>query len=101
MFSESDTLNPAKDTIDFLQGSIGSYPNMFVELQFHELHDFLDLIKNFDDGDVYKAKARRYFISRSNPDFWQTYDWFQTNFNESDPIRAGLYDLNRYYRNAW
>jgi len=101
MFSESDTLNPDKDTIDFISGSIGSYPNMFVELEFNELHDFLDLIKNFDDSEAYKAKARRYFISRSNPDFWKTYDWFQANFYESDPVRAGLYDLNRYYKRAW
>jgi len=101
MFTEASTLNPDKDTIDFLPGSVGSYPNIFVEIKFHELPDFLDLIKNYDDSDTYKAKAKHYFISRSNPEFWKTYDWFQAHFNESDPIRAGLYDLNRYYREAW
>ncbi len=101
MFTEESTLNPDKDTIDFLPGSVSSYPNLFVELQFHELTDFLDLIKNYDGSDVYNAKAMRYFVSRSDPDFWNAYDRFQADFNKEDPVRAGLYDLNRYYREAW
>ena len=101
MFSESDTLDHDKDTIDFISGSIGSYPNMFVELKFDELYEFLDLIKNYDGSEAYLNKAHRFFISRSDPEFWNTYDWFQNHFNNSDPIRAGLYDLNRYYRHTW
>jgi hypothetical protein len=25
------------------------------------------------------------------------YDWFQESFDKTEPIDAGLYDLNRYY----
>jgi hypothetical protein len=32
--------------------------------------------------------------------FWETYDWFQQQLNENDPVHAGLYDLNRYYSEA-
>jgi hypothetical protein len=35
-----------------------------------------------------------------NERFWETYDWFQQQLNENDPVHAGLYDLNRYYSEA-
>ena len=89
--------NPAKDTLDFVRYSIGSYPNMFVVVDYKDLPDFFDLIQNFDHSAKYNAKIKKYFISRSNKEFWTTFDWFQNNFNESDPLNAGLYDLNRYF----
>ncbi len=101
MFSEDDTLDSRKDTIDFISGSVGSYINVLVELQSSELTDFLHLIKNFDGTEESKLKARKYFTSRSDPDFWKKYDWFQAHFNEAEPIHSGLYDLNRYLKNTW
>jgi len=32
--------------------------------------------------------------------FRETYDGFQQQSNEDDPVHAGLYDLNRYYSEA-
>ncbi|WP_408997824.1 fatty acid cis/trans isomerase [Sulfurovum sp.] len=46
-------------------------------------------------------RLKKYFISRVDPKFWETFDWFQTQFNKADPLQAGLYDLNRYYREVW
>ena len=97
MFNEEDTLNPSKDTLDFLPGSIGSYPNAFVIVHYKDLYDFFDIIKNFDASEHYIKKLNKYFVRRSSKNFWQTYDWFQKHFNEAEPIQAGLYDLNRYY----
>jgi hypothetical protein len=93
--------NPSKDTLDFIRGSVGSYPNIFAIVHYDELPDFFDLIENFDNSDRYKAKIKKYFISRSDKKFWETFDWFQNNFNEKDPIQSGLYDLNRYYYKGW
>ncbi|MEA1918571.1 MAG: fatty acid cis/trans isomerase [Campylobacterota bacterium] len=101
LFRESDNLNPMKDTIDFIDGSIGSYPNMFIVLDYKELPDFFDLIKNYDASETYEKKIAKYFISRSNEEFWETFDWFQEHFNQAEPLQAGLYDLNRYYHKGW
>jgi len=90
--------NPKKDTLDIVKGSIGSYPNLFATVRFKDLPDFFDLIKNFDGTQHYKKKIRKYFIGRADDKFWETFDWFQNHFNEADPLQAGLYDLNRYYR---
>ncbi|RLA69195.1 MAG: peptidylprolyl isomerase [Epsilonproteobacteria bacterium] len=97
MFTESKQLDSSKDTIDFLSGMHGSYINVFGIVNYVDLPDFYDMIANFDGSDTYKAKIHKYFISRSDEKFWETFDWFQNYFNESEPLTAGLYDLNRYY----
>jgi len=100
-FSEESTLNSEKDTLHFINGSIGSYINMFTELNINEIDDFLNLLQHFKGSQEDFDRARKYFISRSDPRFWQTYDWFQEHFNKVDPIESGLYDLNRYHKRAW
>ncbi len=100
MFDESETLDPAKDTIDFLPGSIGSYPNYFFDVAAEDVPDLFDLLANFDGSPKYRAKLDRYGVNRAEPRFWETYDWFQARFDGDDPVEAGLYDLNRYYPRA-
>lgn len=101
LFNEEKTLHSDKDTIDIVTGSVGSYPNAFGIVHFSDLPDFFDLIAHFDGSEKYYKKFKKYFISRSDPDFWKTYDWFQTRFEYDEPLQAGLYDLNRYYRTGW
>jgi len=93
-----EQIDSHKDTIDFIKGSIGSYPNIFAVVEEKDLPDFFDLLENFDKSDKYIAKTTKYFIGRDNADFWEHFDWFQNNFNMVDPVNAGLYDLNRYFR---
>ena len=93
--------NPEKDTLDFIRGSIGSYPNLFITVNYGDLPDFFDLMQNYDRSSQYDDKIRKYFVNRADTDFWQTYDWFQNHLNESDTLQAGLYDLNRYFGKSW
>ena len=97
MLSEEDTLNSQKDTIDFIPGFIGSYPNAFVVVHYQDLHNFFDIIKKFDGSGAYIKKFEKYYIQRSDKDFWKYYDWFQDRFDKEEPITSGLFDLNRYY----
>lgn len=97
MFGEPDTLDPAKDTIDFLPGSIGSYPNYFFDVAAEEVPELFDLLANFDGSPRYLAKVERFGIDRADPRFWAVYDWFQARMIEADPVEGGLYDLNRYF----
>lgn len=100
MFGEASRRNPAKDTIDFLPGGIGSYPNYFFDLEAEEVPDLFDLLANFDGSPKYVAKIDKYGVNRADPKFWEVYDWFQAQLSETDPLTAGLYDLNRYYPKA-
>ena len=100
MLREDQTLDPSKDTIDFLPGSIGSYPNYFLDVAAEDVPDLFDLLENYDGSEKYRAKLDKYGIDRAEDGFWAAYDWFQQQLDDADPVRAGLYDLNRYYRVA-
>ena len=100
MFGEQNRLDPAKDTIDFLPGSIGAYPNYFLDVRKDDIPDLFDMLANFDGSPEYIAKLNKYGINRADERFWGAYDWFQERMNERDPVHAGLYDLNRYFSRA-
>ncbi len=100
MFGEKNALDPTKDRADILPGFIGSYPNYFFDVDVKDLPDFLQLLssKRIEDQDIERFLS--YGINRSNPQFWEEYDWFQQRFYEDEPIQAGRFDLNRYYPTA-
>ena len=101
LFNGDDVLNPSKDTMDILNHSVGSYPNAFVVVDSKDMADFLDLMKNMKSQESDYVRMKKYFISRSDPKFWEIFDWFQENEYKRDPINAGLLDLNRYARTIW
>ncbi len=96
LLGEKNRLDASKDTIDFFQGSVGGYPNYFLDFDAKDIGDFFDMIQNFDGSPEYMAKIRKYGISRADPRFWAMYDWFQRRLYEADALTAGLYDLSRY-----
>ena len=100
LFGEKKNLDPAKDTADFFKGFIGSYPNYFFEVELKDIREFVLLLKNFKGTPEDAATLRKFGVNRSDKNFWEVYDWFQNRFLNDDPIRAGLFDLNRYYHNA-
>ena len=100
LFFEKKRLDASKDTIDFFSGSMGSYPNYFLDVQAEDLPDFFDMLENFDGSAEYVYKLEKYGINRTDDRFWEEYDWFQAELFKADAIQAGLYDLNRYHPKA-
>jgi hypothetical protein len=100
LFSEESRLDPTRDSADFITGLIGSYPNYFVDVREEDLPDFFDLMAHFDNGPQGMARLGKYGINRADERFWDAYDWFQKRFLEEEPVRGGLFDLNRYYYKA-
>jgi len=101
LFAGSSFLDASKDTMDILDFSVGSYPNAFILVEEDDLEDFLKLMKSMDGKDEDIVKLKKYFVSRSNKDFWKVFDWFSKRYKEKFPIESGLYDLNRYARTSW
>jgi hypothetical protein len=97
---EEDKLNAEKDEVDFIRGYVGSYPNYFFDVTLEELPQFLKLLQTYDGSNEKVTELLDYGVNRANGDFWTRYDWFQQDFIESDRLRAGLFDLNRYYHLA-
>jgi hypothetical protein len=97
LFGEGGALDPARDRADFIKGFIGSYPNSFIDIREEDLPDFFDLLATFALGTEDAARFLKYGVNRADEQLWETYDWFQERFNKDEPVRAGLFDLNRYY----
>jgi len=100
LFSEENRFVPSKDSADFIQELIGSYPNYFVDVREEDLPDFFDLLAHFDKSPKDMARVAKYGINRADERFWDAYDWFQKRFLEEEPVRGGLFDLNRYFHTA-
>lgn len=100
MLGEDGRLDSSRDSADFIPGLIGSYPNYFVDVAEEELPDFFDLLANFTGSDRDRERVAKYGINRADQRLWETYDWFQKRFLEDNPVRGGLFDLNRYYHRA-
>ena len=100
LLNEDGRLNPAKDSADFIPGLIGSYPNYFIDVREEDLPDFFDLLGNFKSSPQSMERLAKYGINRADDRLWDAYDWFQQRFYEDEPVRGGLFDLNRYYYNA-
>ncbi|RXK02290.1 peptidylprolyl isomerase [Arcobacter sp. CECT 8989] len=100
MFDEDSRLNPKKDRINFIEGFIGSYPNIFVKVKQKDLNEFFHLIYDYQGTDEQKELILKYIINRANPNFWDEYDWFTNEFKKQDELQFGLFDLNRYYQKA-
>ena len=99
MFDEKKALDSQKDNANFLKGFHGSYPNYFFDIHQDELPDFFTLLMDLDNlsEEDERHQFHKYTVNRSNKDFWKYYDWFQEAFNREQPVRSGLFDLNRYY----
>ena len=97
MLGEDGRLDPSKDSADFIFSLIGSYPNYFVDIREEDLPDFFDLLAHFTDSASDQKRIARYGVNRADDRLWETYDWFQKRFLEDEPVRGGLFDLNRYY----
>jgi len=100
LLGEDRRLDPRKDYLEFIPGMIGSYPNMFFDVWQDDLDDLLRLLATFDGSPAHRAALARFAINRADDRFWETYDWFQARFDEDEPVKGGLLDLNRYYHRA-
>jgi hypothetical protein len=100
LIDEDERLDPTKDSIDFIRGMIGSYPNYFFDVNEDDLPDFIDLLANFDKSHDSLKRLSKFGINRADDRFWETYDWFQKSFDQDEPVRGGLFDLNRYFHKA-
>ncbi|MFT5729169.1 MAG: hypothetical protein ACI8PB_003332 [Desulforhopalus sp.] len=97
LFRESKNLKPEKDRADFLKGFVGSYPNYFFVVKRADLPDFFDILNNYDNSSEYVTRLEKYGVNRAEDNFWDVYDWFQTEFDKFHGSDGGLIDLNRYY----
>jgi hypothetical protein len=97
MFLEQDYLAPAEDTLHVVRGIAVTRPNLFLTISADELGRFFDEWRALAPGNGTFARfVDHYGVRRSDPRFWTTADFFNTEFARVDPFDAGILDLMRY-----
>lgn len=99
MFSDekdSETRDYSNDSLTVVDWLEGSYPNFFFEVDFKDIEKFTERYASLKNRDDYERFVSVYGVRRTNHKFWETADWFQDKSLQQRPIRAGLFDLNRY-----
>ena len=61
-----------------------------------DIDEFTQAFAELKTQEDYEALILSYGIRRTNDKFWATADWFQSKYQNENPISAGLFDLNRY-----
>jgi hypothetical protein len=100
LYEEDKRLRPELDSAVFLENFIGSYPNYFFEVYEKDLPEFFKMLTDFDGCPASLETLDTFGVNRAQKDFWEVYDRFQKEFDQLDPVQAGLFDLNRYYYQA-
>lgn len=101
LFDEEERLDPTKDSVNYIKGFVGSYPNAFVEVSQDELPEYFELVQGYDsDNPKHQALLSKFFVNRADTNFWEVFDWFDAEFKRQNPLHYGLFDLNRYIETA-
>jgi hypothetical protein len=96
MFQDEDRRDRSQDTLTVLRRLEGSYPNFFFDLDIKEVDAFVARFESITTRGEYEKFVGLYGLRRTNTGFWSVSDWFQNWAMESQPLRAGIFDLNRY-----
>jgi len=97
IFEDEDNRDLDDDTLTVLKGLEGSYPNFFFVVDLDEIESFAGRYAAIRTREDYERFVALYGIRRTNADFWAVADWFHDRYAEQEPLRAGLFDLNRYH----
>jgi hypothetical protein len=96
IFKEAQRRIPQEDYLTVVSGLIGSYPNVFFQVDEDELGNFIATIEKMRNEEDYALLVSTYGVRRNQETFWPVSDKFHAYYQKHFPIEAGLFDLNRY-----
>lgn len=95
LFEEDENRNYSQDSVTLVQGLLGSYPDVFWQINASEVQNMVAKVKRIKSESDYEAFITDYGVRRTNPAFWQFSDeviqWALSRY----PIEGGLLDYNR------
>ncbi len=96
MFGEDWRYQPRRDTLMVYPGILSSYPNFLFNLDAREVTTFVAALERVRDGADFERIVERWGIRRSHPQFWFYFNDLSRYLEETDPLEAGVLDMNRY-----
>ncbi|VVN66022.1 fatty acid cis/trans isomerase [Pseudomonas fluorescens] len=96
MLGESLRYQPGLDTLTIYPGILSSYPNFIFNIPAGQVPDFVARMEQARDADGLEKIVERWGIRRSHPQFWQYFHDLSQHIHETEPVEAGVLDMNRY-----
>ncbi len=96
MTGESLRYQPGLDTVTVYPGVLTSYPNFMFNLKASEVPAFVTAMERVRDQAAFDKVVERWGIRRSHPEFWRYFHDLSAYIRETEPVEAGVLDMNRY-----
>ncbi|WP_297832184.1 fatty acid cis/trans isomerase [Pseudomonas sp.] len=96
ILGDESRYQPGLDTLTIYPGVLSSYPNFMFDIPADEVPEFVDAMQRVKDNDAFEKIVQRWGVRRSNPQFWDFFHDLTRYIQETDPIEAGVLDMNRY-----
>jgi len=96
MLGEESRYQPGLDTLTLYPGVLSSYPNFMFNIPAVQVPAFVRAMEQARDADAFEKIVQRWGIRRSNPQFWFYFHDLTRYIQETEPVEAGVLDMNRY-----
>jgi len=96
MFNEADRRLPAEDSLTILNGVVGAYPNVFLQVELAEIPALVASIQQLRTEEDYVRLVDRFGVRRTDARFWSLSDQVHDEYRRSEPLTFGVLDYNRY-----
>ncbi|MBU0901836.1 MAG: fatty acid cis/trans isomerase [Gammaproteobacteria bacterium] len=96
MLGEELRYQPALDTLTVYPGVLSSYPNFIFNVQAEQVAEFVSAMEQARDTPAFEQVVERWGIRRTHPEFWRYFHDMSAYIQQTEPIEAGVLDMNRY-----
>jgi hypothetical protein len=95
MFRDENRRVPAEDSLTVVNGLLGAYPNVFLDVDPADIPDLANAVSRLRDEADYRALLDRFGVRRTNPRFWAVSDEVLDKQRHLQPLAGGIFDYNR------
>ena len=96
MLGEELRYQPALDTLTVYPGVLSSYPNFIFNVPVEQVAAFVTALEQARDAAALEKVVERWGIRRTHPEFWRYFHDMSAYIQQTEPLEAGVLDMNRY-----
>ena len=96
IMGESLRYQPGLDDLTVYPGVLSSYPNFIFNVPAAEVPAFVAALEQSKDAVAFERITQRWGVRRSHPQFWYYFHDLARYIEQTEPLEAGVLDMNRY-----
>ena len=96
MLGEQLRYQPALDTLTVYPGVLSSYPNFIFNVPVEQVAVFVEALEQAREPAAFEQLVARWGIRRTHPAFWRYFHDMTAYIQQTEPVEAGVLDMNRY-----